>query len=698
MVAVHVQEENINIMINRNVSNHTPFVNASQRTLFVLALSFLTAGAQAEVPPRQGLEGVNHNRVELRGGFWGPRLKTQHEVTIPHALNSLEKDGHVTNFDKAAGVFDGPLRGHHAFDSDLHKALEGALDSLQHFDDPQLRKRVDAILDRILAAQQKDGFLISYFIVQGLDKKWDDLRLEHQMYNAGHFFEMAVEHNQLTGDSKVLNAAKRFADHIDSVFGPGKRYDVDGHQEVELALIRLYRATGDRRYLDLSRFFLDERGYAHGMERKPFDPKTAVAVPKPEGPQTAEQRSANFRARLRVRNGRMQDHKPVVDQHEAIGHAVRAGYMYSAMADMVRFSDAPGYERALDDIWSDVVSRKMYLTGGVGTGQYGDEGYGDPYLLPNESAYCESCAAIAHVLWEHRMNLLKGQAKYADVMELTLYNGVLAGIEISGDRFCYENPLASGGGRRSSWIGLACCPSNLARIIPQVGGFAYAWGQQQVYVNLYAAGEASIKMDKGVKVKLTQQTEYPWDGRVRLTVTPEQPSAFTVCLRIPGWALGHPVPSDLYRFASTKVPAVGLKVNGKKASASPQEDGYVHLQRKWKAGDVVELDMPMPVQRVYAHEKVKEDNGKVALMRGPLVYCLEAVDQPGVDLARLALPRESDLRAEHRDGLLGGVTVLEGKALADGQRPTTLTAVPYYAWQNREKGAMTVWITQPAKP
>jgi hypothetical protein len=391
----------------------------------------------------------------------------------------------------------------------------------------------------------------------------------------------------------------------------------------------------------------------------------------------------------------MQDHKPVVDQHEAIGHAVRAGYMYAAMADIVRFMDAPGYEGALDDLWRDVVTRKMYLTGGVGTAQYGDEGFGDPYLLPNNSAYCESCAAIAHVLWQHRMNLLKGQAKYADVMELALYNGVLSGISISGDQFFYQNPLASkGGGRRSSWIGLSCCPTNMARILPQVGGLAYARGKGRVYVNLYAAGEASVKMDGGATVKLAQQTDYPWDGRVRLTVTPDQASEFALCLRIPGWARGRPVPGDLYRFGDTKVPPVGLKVNGRAADPSPQDDGYVHLQRRWQAGDVVELDLPMPVHRVHAHEKVQDDQGKVALMRGPIVYCLEAVDQPGVDVFRMALPPEAVLRAEHRAGLLGGVTVLQGKALADGQRPVTLTAVPYYAWANREKGAMTVWVNE----
>jgi hypothetical protein len=645
--------------------------------------------------PRCGLGGVNHERVELRGGFWGPRLKTHHEVTIPHALDCLEKDGHVTNFDKAAGLAKGPPSGHAAFDSDLHKALEGAMYSLQHNSDPALRRRVEGILDHVLAAQQKDGFLISYFIIQDSEKRWEDLRLKHQMYNAGHFFEMAVAHAQLTGDPRALNAAKRFADHIDGLFGPGKRYDVDGHQEVELALVKLYRAASERRYLALARFFLDERGYAHGMQRKAFDPRTVVAPVKPEGTLTPEQQREFWHAQLRLRNGRMQDHKPVVDQHEAVGHAVRAGYMYSAMADIVRFMEAPGYERALDHIWDDVVGRKMYLTGGVGTGQYDDEGFGDPYRLPNESAYCESCAAIAHVLWQHRMNLLKAQAKYADVMELALYNGVLSGISISGDKFFYQNPLASkGGGRRSSWIGLSCCPTNLTRIIPQVGGLAYARGKRQVYVNLYVAGEASVRMDDGVTVKLAQQTDYPWDGRVRLTVTPDQASEFTLCLRIPGWALGRPVPSDLYRFADPEVPPVGLKVNGQTVDPSTSADGYVHLQRRWQAGDVVELDLPMPVRRVYAHERVEDGRGRVALMRGPIVYCLEAVDHPDVALFRLVLPRETDLRAEHRAELLGGVTVLQGKALADGQRPVALTAVPYYAWANREKGAMTVWVDE----
>jgi DUF1680 family protein len=676
-------------------------MKTQQKQLIGLAVmgAMMIRGNAAEnpgnLPPVRGFQEVRKAQVELSGGFWGPRVKTTHDVTIPHALDELEKDGHVTNFDKAAGKFDGPLKGHHAFDSDLYKTLEGALNSLEQFNDPALKKRVDGIIDRILAAQQKDGFLITWFIVNGLDKRWEDLQLEHQMYNAGHFFEMAVEHRHLTGEPKVIDSAKRFADHIDGIFGPNKRYDVDGHQEVELALVKLYRSTGERRYLDLAKFFLDERGYAYGTERKPFDPKSQVIPVAPEGKLTPEQKREFWHARLRVRNGRMQDHKPIVDQHEAVGHAVRAGYMYSAMADILRFTEAPGYEKALDHLWDDVVGRKMYITGGLGSGQYDDEGFGDAYLLPNESAYNESCAAIAHVFWQHRMNLLKGQSKYADMMELALYNGVLSGISISGDHFFYENPLASeNGGPRVPWIGLSCCPTNLARIFPQIGGLVYAQSKKQVLVNLYAAGTAKLQMDDGSTLKLTQQTEYPWDGKVRLTVDPAKATDFSLKLRIPGWAIGRPVPSDLYRTSDAKVSPVALSINGDKTNATPSEDGYVHLQRTWKAGDVVELDLPMPVRRILANEKVEADRGKVTLMRGPMVYCLEAADQPDVNLTRLILPRAAEMKAKHRSDLLGGVTVLEGEALADGSNPVKVTAIPYYAWQNRSKGAMTVWIQE----
>ncbi len=661
------------------------------RTTFLFAL--LAAAAHAEVPPKRGLTEVPVKQVELRDGFWGPRQKATAAVTIPHALNELEKDGHLANFDKAAGLAQGKASGHSAFDSDLYKVFEGAMYSLQRFPDQPLRLRVDGMLDRILAAQQKDGFLISYFIIQEQDQRWNDLRLMHQMYNAGHYFEFAAEHQRLTGTTKALDSAKRFADHIDGLFGPGKRYDVDGHQEVELALVKLFRASGDKRYLDLAKFFLDERGYAHGTERKPFDPSTVVAPAVPDDLPEAERKRLIRRNGLRVRNGRMQDHKPIIEQFDAVGHAVRAGYMYGAMADVLRFTDAPGYEKALDRLWEDVVARKMYITGGLGTNERRDEGFSDAYVLPN-AAYCESCAAIAHVLWQHRMNLLKADAKYADVMELALYNGTLSGISLAGDQFFYQNPLiAKANTRRRPWIGLSCCPTNLSRIIPQVGGLVYAVGKGQVFVNLYAAGDATLKLDDTLPLKLSQQTDYPWNGRVRLTVTPEKAAEFTLNLRIPSWAQGRPVPSDLYRYADAKmIPAVSLKINGEAADAKPQADGYVHLQRSWKPGDVIELDLPMPVRRVYPHEKIAENQGKVALMRGPIVYCLESVDQPDVELFNVVLPPGNDLTAEHRPDLLGGVTVLKSKALGDGDAPFALTAVPAYAWANRDPSAMLIWI------
>jgi len=342
----------------------------------------------------------------------------------------------------------------------------------------------------------------------------------------------------------------------------------------------------------------------------------------------------------------------------------------------------------------------MYITGSVGTAQYGDEGFGDPYLLPNKT-YCESCANIANVLWQYRMTLLKADAKYADVMELSLYNGAISGISIAGNSFFYQNPLQSSkGATRSSWIGLACCPTNLTRFIPQVGGFMYAVGGENIYVNLYAAGNASIKTENGKTVKIKQETDYPWNGNVKLTVTPDKSSEFALCVRIPGWAQGRPVPSDLYRFGNSSVEPVTLKVNGKTVDATAGSDGYVQLKRKWRKGDVVTLDLPMPVKRVYAHEKVEADKGKVSLMRGPIVYCLEAVDNTGVDFSKLQLSRKSSLKSIHLPELLGGVTVLQGKAVSDGNK-VDITAVPYYSWTNRDKGAMTVWVdetNQASKP
>lgn len=678
-------------------------------------------------PPLHGLEEVGHRDVRLEGGFWGTRLERHHGTTVPHVLDKLEERHHVTNFDIAARALEGGpipqgaagtdeatkalegdvgnqdaedkpdspagIVGHSAFDSDVHKALEGACHTLGCFHDPALRKRVDGILDRIIAAQEDDGYLVSYFTAKEPDQKWANLRLNHEMYNAGHFFEFAVAHHQLDGCAKALDAAKRFADHIGATFGPGKRYEVCGHQGIEIALIKLYRATGETRYLELCRFLLDERGHLHGTERKPF----TEVIPRGDPEKLPGEEMRDWRRRKwSMRNGRMQDHKPILEQTEAVGHAVRAGYMYSAMADVDRFSDAPVYTDTLLKLWEDVVFRKMYLTGGIGTAQYGDEGFGDPYLLPNKT-YCESCSSIAHVFWQHRMNLLKGEAKYADVMELVLYNSALSGISLKGDGFFYQNPLESKDGQeRLGWIGLACCPTNLARFTPQVGGYVYAQTDDQLFVNLFAAGEATVAMDNGSAVKITQQTNYPWDGRIQLTIAPEQRSDFDLCVRIPGWTQGRPTPGDLYRFADPQATPVALKVNGEPVDAKPGPDGYVHLKRSWKAGDRVELDLPMPVHRVLAHEKVEANKGKVALMRGPVVYCLEGIDNKDADLFKLDLPRSASLTSAHRPELLEAVTVVQATGIDQNRKPVELTAIPYHAWANRGKTPMTVWINEPA--
>jgi DUF1680 family protein len=679
-------------------------------------------------PPLHGLEEVGWQDVNLRGGFWGPRLDIHHKETIPHVIAKLDERKHIANFDVAAkvlkgaagkqggtdsdpagqalagdsgnhgpgsndpkGAKEGEIVGHNAFDSDIHKALEGACYTLGHYDDPALSQRVEGILDRILAAQEKDGYLVSYFTAKEPQNKWANLRLNHEMYSAGHFFEFAVAHHQLTGKTKALDAAQRFADHIDRIFGPNKRYDADGHQGVELALVKLYRATGEKRYLDLCRFLLEERGHVHCTERKRFTEVIPRGNPERKPGETNPEW---MKRKWSLRDGKMQDHKPVLEQTEAVGHAVRAGYMYAAMTDLARFSEAPEYAKAVRTLWDDVLRYKIYLTGGVGTAQYDDEGFGDPYLLPN-STYCESCANMANVLWQHRMNLMDGDAKYADVMELTLYNSAIAGLALSGKGFFYQNPLESrNGAERPDWIGLACCPTSHSRFTPQVGGLAYARKAGKIFVNLYAAGEASIDIGGGRVVKISQETDYPWDGRIKLTIAPDKPSEFDLCVRIPGWALGKPVPSDLYRFASMEAAPVSLKINGETVEAKPGKDGYVHLSRSWKAGDEVALDLPMPVRRVHAHEKVEADKGKVALMRGPVVYCLEGVDNKDVDLFKLSLPPSAELKTEHRATLLGGVTVIHPQGLDANKTSIKLTAIPWYAWANREKGPMTIWINE----
>ncbi|HSP41286.1 MAG TPA: beta-L-arabinofuranosidase domain-containing protein [Luteolibacter sp.] len=619
-------------------------------------------------------------KVSMTGGFWGPRVTLNATATLPHNLDFIEKSRRMEIFDRVSGAApDSTVRDIGVGDSDVFKIIEGAAYTLQQRPDMVDPTTIDGFVKRIVAAQQDDGLLCPRVTIDHPDDPWKDLHKSHVLYSAGHLFEAGVAMRDATGDRKLFDASLRYADLIDRSFGPGKLHAVPGHQGIELALVRLHNAAGDSSYLDLSRFFLDQRGHIHGGTER-------VRGEKP--------RAADY----------MQDRVPLVEAEEAVGHAVRAGYTYAAMADIVRERNDPAYRKALDRLWRDVVWRKLYLTGSSASAQYYDEGYGDPYYLPNDTAYCETCSTISTVLWSHRMGLIHADASYADVLERGLYNGVLSGISLTGDRFFYTNPLASRGGkRRSESITPACCQSNLVRVIPQVGALAYATSADAVFVNLFVSGTATLEPDAGELV-LQMDTEYPRDGRIRITVAKAPAKPVTLALRIPGWAREMPVPSDLYRFDQPVGETSSLTVAGEVIdliAGGVMQNGYARVERAWKAGEVIELDLPMPVRRVLAHDKVAANRGRVALQRGPLVYCIESIDNEGLRTDAIVLPDDAVLKTEHRDDLLGGVVAVIAEARVAyepawgapaASRPHRLTAVPYHTWANRGDGWMDVWL------
>jgi len=637
------------------------------------------AGAEGTISP------VPFTAVEITDGFWSPRLETNRTVTLRHDFDKCEATGRIANFAVAGRLEKGAFVGRYGFnDSDVYKVVEGASYSLKLRPDAELDRYLDDVVAKIAAAQEPDGYLYTAGTIGTLAEepiccvsrqRWADMASGHELYNVGHLYEAAVAHYQATGKRSLLDVALRNADLLDRVFGPGRRPDVPGHQEVEIGLVKLSRLTGESRYLDLARFFLDQRGRSGG--RKLYGPYN-------------------------------QDHAPVAEQSEAVGHAVRAGYMYSAMADVAALTGDPGYLAALDRLWDDVVSRKLYLTGGVGARRQG-ESFGDAYELPNRTAYAETCAAIALAMWNHRMFLLHGDAKYVDVLERVVYNGVLSGVSLDGERFFYPNPLASDGkhrfnqdqaASRSPWFDCSCCPTNLVRFLPSIAGYVYAARGSDLFVNLFVAGRADVDLGD-LRVGIRQQTRYPWDGTVTMTVEPAREARFALRVRVPGWARGRPVPSDLYRDAAGPPGDYGLTVNGAPVAAG-LVSGFAVLDRRWRPGDVVELRLPMPVRRVTSHEKVAADAGRVALERGPIVYCAEAADNGG-RVFNLVLPDDAPLAAEHRDGLLGGVTVITGRALAlhaaeDGRSASTreqaFLAVPYHVWAHRGEGEMAVWLSR----
>lgn len=619
---------------------------------------------------------VPFTAVHLNDGFWAPRIEINRTVTIPFAFQQCEETGRVDNFERAAKALRGEAfsnkqpPGYPFDDTDIYKVIEGASYVLTVTPDPKLDAYVDSLIVKIAAAQERDGYLYTTRTIDPVHphawsgkNRWEkEEDNSHELYNLGHLYEAAVAHYQATGKRTLLNIAIKTADLLDQTFGPGKKTIWPGHQITEMGLAKLYRATGEVRYLRLAQFLLDAR-----IGGKPYN----------------------------------QSHQRVVDQSEAVGHAVRATYMYSGMADVAALANDPAYVRAIDRIWENVAGRKLYVTGGIGSTAAG-EAFGPDYDLPNMTAYNETCAAIGNDYWNHRLFLLHADSKYIDVMERTLYNGLISGVALDGKSFFYPNPLESNGQHaRSPWFGCACCPSNVTRFLASIPGYVYAKKGSRIYVNLYAAGKAGIDLGEKATVTLIQQTEYPWKGAIRLTVQPARTAEFAIHLRIPGWARNEAAPTDLYHFVDTVSAAPTIRINGAPAPIE-LEKGYAVLSRVWKSGDTIDLDLPMPIRRVAANERVAADRGRVALQRGPLVYTAEWPDNPNGKVRNLMLARDEKLSAEHRPGLLNGVTVLTGKAQSlayDAQGRITkdtqpFTAIPYYAWANRGKGQMLVWLPE----
>ncbi|QLG27810.1 glycoside hydrolase family 127 protein [Halorarum halophilum] len=627
--------------------------------------------------------------VTIDDDFWSPRREVNRDVTVDHQYEQLEAGGCLDNFRRAAGD-GGEFEGMWFEDSDAYKWIEAASYAQASEPTPERRERLDRVVSLVAAAQEPDGYLDTYFQLVEPDRKWTNLAMMHELYCAGHLIEAAVAHHEVTGGTSLLDVALALADHVDGVFGPDGRDGVPGHEGIELALVELSRVTGERRYLDLAEFFVDRRGAPDSRlkwETLNLD-EIAGSADVDEGTRSVFLDDDGAHDRRYA-----QDHAPLRQQSTAEGHAVRAMYLYSGATDLLLAGAGDEELReALERLWENVTTRRSYVTGGIGP-ERAHEGFTDDYDLPNATAYAETCAAVGSVMWNERMARLTGESRFVDALETALYNGFLAGVSLDGTEFFYENPLESDGDHhRAGWFDCACCPPNVARLLASLERYVYAAGDGAAYVDLFVEGWADVDIG-GTAVTLSQWTDYPWDGDVTVEVEAVDGSAgtaeFDLNLRLPGWCddpslavNGDPVPID----------ATG---------------GYATLDRKWRAGDTVALSLPMPVERLVAHPEVEADAGRVALRRGPLVYCLEGVDNDR-PLHHLRVPTDSDVTAEFDEDLLGGVTVLSGDAVAprveewadELYRPAddcevesaSFTAVPYYAWDNREASAMRVWV------
>lgn len=640
----------------------------------VLALcttNLLPAQEQQDYP----ITPIPFSRVDLQDEFWLPKIRTNHEVTIPIAIQKSRESGRIDNFKIAGGTMEGQFCSVYPFDdSDVYKIIEAASYSLQTFPDPKLEASIDSLIEFIGSAQEEDGYLYTNRTIGknvhewAGQERWELVHeLSHELYNLGHMYEAAVAHHVATGKRSLLDIAIKSADLVDQVFGrgAGQLANVPGHQEIEIGLVKLFRITGEQRYLDLAKFFLDIRGNEGVGNPKKYD----------------------------------QSHIPVTQQHEAVGHAVRGAYMWTAMADIAAITGDEAYMNAIDRIWHDIVDRKYYINGGIGATNHG-EAFGDAYQLPNMTAYCETCAAVGNAFWNHRMFLMTGDSKFIDVLERSMYNNILDGVSLSGDHFFYPNPLSSDGRHeRQEWFGCACCPPNVARFLPSMPGYIYAQQDTDVYVNLYISSAAQLEV-AGKMLSIEQESAFPWEGNVEVRVTAKEPVGAKLKLRVPGYVLDRPVPSDLYTYVGARNQPFVMKINGRNHPYVIDSLGYISVEHVWNNLNSIQIDFPMEVKKVKAHESVTEDAGKVAIERGPILYCAEWPDNPYNKVLSLILDESTELKAR-RSNILDGTYTIRGKAMMaakklDGSvmvgKSDKLTLIPYHLWNNRGPGEMTVWL------
>jgi DUF1680 family protein len=632
------------------------------------------------------IQAVPLTQVKFNDKFWLPRIRTNHTVTIPASFERCESTGRVKNFEMAAARSGAFCTVYPFDDTDIYKTIEGASFSLSLYPDKAMELYIDTLIQKIAAAQEPDGYLYTARTIDPMKthkwagkERWEKEReLSHELYNAGHLYEAAVAHYMATGKRNLLNIAVRNADLVCEVFGPGRRHVAPGHEVVEMGLVKMYRVTGKKAYLETAKDFVEERGRYAGYDSTSKDPWKSGAY--------------------------WQDHIPVIDQKEAVGHAVRAGYLYSAMADIAALTNDSKMVQAIDTIWQNVVQKKIYVQGGIGA--VGDgERFGQNYELPNGSAYNETCAAIANIYWNHRMFLLHGDAKYIDVLEKTLYNGMISGVGMDGNSFFYTNAMEIRNAfkhsdmevTRSGWFTCSCCPTNVTRLVPSIPGYVYATRKGELFANLFVAGTANVTVD-GKPVELVQENNYPWEGSLSFQVNPLKTQSFTLRIRIPGWARDEAIPSDLYAFTSAPKAKPQITVNGK-AVPIVISDGYAAIERTWKKGDRVLVDLPMEVRQVVANEKVADDRNKVALQRGPLMYCAEWKDNGG-KVSNMIIPNGTSFTTTFEPDLLNGVQVIRGHVPSVDVKSSTevvtvsqpFVAIPYYSWAHRGAGEMMIWF------